>query len=129
MVTTAWYSASSRTTSGVERLSEIVGSGDTLMLVLSLSVLLPGVVSPPPLTETTLIRFDAFGSTLTSRVTSGNDAPGARLSLRRQVSVRAAMAQDQPLPVAETGVNPAGTGSMTTTSPTVGAVPMFVTVM
>ena len=76
-----------------------------------------------------LTRFDALGSTLTSRVTSGNDAPGARLSLRRQVTVRAAMAHDHPWPVAETGVSPAGTTSVMTTSPAVGAVPMFVTVI
>ena len=125
LVTTTWYSALSNTTSAVERLSEIVGSGDTLMLVLSLSVLLSGVASPPPLTETTLVRLDALGSTLTSNVMSGNDAPGARLSLRRHVIVRAATRR--PAAAAGDRRQLAGMLSTTTTSPTVGAA--VVTVM
>src|SRR5262245_22633239 len=60
---------------------------------------------------------------------TGYEAPGASASLRLHETVGALIAQDQPVPLAAVGVNPAGNASLTVTVPLVAAAPRFRTVM
>ena len=80
----------------------------------SIEVSLAGLVSTGLETRASLmIGGVAAGSTFTLIVIGGNDAPGARLLARVQVTVCATTLQVQPAPEAEVGVRSAGSVSVT----------------
>lgn len=84
-------------------------SGGGPIDVASWSVLLSGVPSPPPLTDTVLTALVAPGRTSTRNTINGKDAPGARVSERRLVTIWPDITEVHPSPVADTGTKPAGT--------------------
>ena len=84
-------------------------------------------MSPPPVTETVFAVLTAVAETDATSVMASNAPPAARALLRRQVTVDPAITHDQPGPVAVVGVRPAGSVSVTTTSPVVDAPPTFLT--
>src|SRR5260370_42506037 len=111
--------------------------GGGMILVGSGAVLLRGVTSPPPATVAVLLATPSgeLLATLTVRIMSEYLAPGARVSLRVQVTVAVTWVQLQPMPLAAFAgsVSPVGRGSVTVTgalgSPVRAGRPALVTVM
>src|SRR2546425_561989 len=92
------------------------------MVVGSVPVLFPAVVSPPPLTVTLLVTLaTALLATVTVNVIAGYDAPFA--STLVVVHVLVATVQLQPVPLIAVAVIPAGSVSTTVTVPTTWPAP------
>ena len=106
-------------------------AGTTSTVVGSEAPLLPVLAggSPPPATLAVLVRLAAaLAATLAVSVTVGADAPTAIGLELVQVTVWPLVAQLHPVPLAPTGVSPAGSVSVTVTAPLLAPEPLFDTV-
>src|ERR1035437_10163102 len=95
------------------------------------SVAVADAATPPPATETVLVRLaPALAATFTVSVMGGELAPAANTSLRLQ-PIAGETVQIHPLPCMETAVSPLGRVSSTwvTGAAAVGAPPVLLTVM
>src|SRR5689334_7272456 len=106
----------------------MVKSGRLLVVVTSVATLFVVFNSPPPETVTVFAMGDgALVATFTISVMTGKAALATRASER--VQVRVAIAQFHPVPARAVAVKPEGSVSLTLTTPDVGAVPEFDTVI
>ena len=98
------------------------------IVVGSLALLLPVLISPPPETFAMLVTVNgALLATLTVSTTGGQISPAARASLRLQVSVPSVHVH--PVPLIAVAVRASGSASVTVTVPLVDNSPMFFTAM
>src|SRR5438552_3884812 len=98
------------------------------MIVGSLALSFPVLISPPPETFTTLMTVNgALLATLTASTIGGQIAPAPNASLR--VQVRVPSVHVHPAPLIAVAVRLAGSVSLRVTLPTVGPVPAFFAVM
>ena len=98
-------------------------------LVTSLALSLAVLISPPPETVAVLVSEAAAACpTLTVIEIAGKDPLLPTTSVLVQVTVWAAMPQDQPVPEAAVGVSPAGSVSVMVVVPLVALPPTLLTV-
>ena len=107
-----------------------VSTGLESTVVGSEALLLPALAagSPPPETLAVLVRLAAaLAATLAVSVSGAAVEPTATSALVLQLTAWPLTEQLHPVPLAPTGVSPAGSVSVTFTVPTVLPLPMFVT--
>src|SRR5262245_13009136 len=103
------------------RIAGMDGGGGQESVVVALA--LTGAVAPPPLTVAVLVSTGLSAVQVARTpvmVIGGKALPGARASLRVQVTLAPLTPQVQPLPLAATLPNAPGTTSVTVTVPAVG---------